>query len=87
MKGCRNCACWQALEEFLDRIDPATQGKKAQLGLCKRYAPRPLTPETGAGAVAGAVGGAVGGAMPRWNAFWPQVASDDWCGEWDPQFD
>ena len=49
MKGCRNCSCWQALEEFLDRIDPATQDKKAQLGLCKRYAPRPLTPEGGAG--------------------------------------
>ncbi len=99
MKGCRNCACWQALEEFLDRIYPATQGKKAQLGLCKRYAPRPLTPETGAGAVGGAVGGTAGGtagdtaggtagaAEPRWSTFWPQVASDDWCGEWDPQFD
>jgi len=83
MKGCRNCACWQALEEFLDRIDPATQGKKAQLGLCKRYAPRPLTP----GAGAGEVDGMVGGAAPRWSTFWPQVASDDWCGEWDPQFD
>ncbi len=79
MKGCRNCACWQALEEFLDRIDPATQGKKAQLGLCKRYAPRPLTPEAGAGDT--------GAAEPRWSTFWPQVASDDWCGEWDPQFD
>ena len=79
MKGCRSCSCWQALEEFLDRIDPATQGKKAQLGLCKRYAPRPLTPEAGAGDA--------NGAEPRWNTFWPQVASDDWCGEWDPQFD
>ena len=83
MKGCRSCSCWQALEEFLDRIDPATQDKKAQLGLCKRYAPRPLTPEAGAGAV----GGEQGGAAPRWNTFWPLVASDDWCGEWDPQFD
>ena len=45
MKGCRNCKCWQALEEFLDRIDAATQGQKAQIGLCKRYAPRPLTPK------------------------------------------
>jgi hypothetical protein len=87
MKGCRNCSRWQALEEFLDRIDPATQDKKAQLGLCKRYAPRSLTPEAGAGAVGGAVGGGMGGAEPRWRAFWPHVASDDWCGEWDPQFD
>ena len=83
MKSCRTCACWQALEEFLDRIDPATQDKKAQVGLCKRYAPRPLTPESGAGAM----GGEANRAEPRWNAFWPRVASDDWCGEWDPQFD
>ena len=87
MKGCRNCSCWQALEEFLDRIDPATQGKQAQLGLCKRYAPRPLTPAAGeGGAGAGGEGGAAADAR-RWNAFWPQVASDEWCGEWDPQFD
>ena len=79
MKGCRNCSCWQALEEFLDRIDPATQDQKAQLGLCKRYAPRPLTPEAGAGEA--------NGAGPCWHTFWPKVASDDWCGEWDPQFD
>ncbi len=85
MKGCRTCSCWQALEEFLDRIDPATQGKKAQLGLCRRYAPRPLTPEPGPGAAV--VDGEAGGAARRWNTFWPQVASDDWCGEWDPQFD
>ncbi len=84
MKGCRTCSCWQALEEFLDRIDPATQNQKAQLGLCKRYAPRPLTPEAGAGEVGA---GAANGAEPRWSTFWPQVASDDWCGEWDPQFD
>ncbi len=83
MKGCRNCSCWQAVEEFLDRIDPATQDKKAQIGLCKRYAPRPLTPEGGAGAM----GGGANGAEPHWNTFWPRTASDDWCGEWDPQFD
>ncbi len=76
MKGCRNCKQWQALEEFLDRIDPATQDQKAQIGLCKRYAPRPLTPEPSAA-----------GAEPRWDTFWPRVASDDWCGEWDPKFD
>lgn len=89
MKGCRTCACWQALEEFLDRIDPATQDQKAQLGLCKRYAPRPLTSETGTGGGAGGGtgGGTGGGGAERWDTFWPQVASDDWCGEWDPQFD
>ncbi len=95
MKGCRSCSCWQAMEEFLDRIDPATQGKKAQLGLCRRSAPRPLTAEAGAGArggpeggeLGGESGGELGGAARRWNTFWPQVASDDWCGEWDPQFD
>ena len=77
MKGCRNCKLWQELEEFLDRIDPATQDQKVQIGLCRRYAPRPLTPEPSE----------VGGAEPRWDTFWPRVASDDWCGEWDPEFD
>ena len=79
MKGCRSCSCWQALEEFLDRIDPATQGTKVQLGLCKRYAPRPITPETQPGEAISA--------DPRWSTVWPKAASDDWCGEWDPQFD
>ncbi len=85
MKGCRNCKLWQALEEFLDRIDPATQDQKVEIGLCRRYAPRPLTPEPGA--LGGEVGGEVGSAEPRWDSFWPRVASDDWCGEWDPKFD
>ncbi len=79
MKGCRTCSCWQALDEFLDRIDPATQGMKVQLGRCKRYPPRPITPEAGPEDA--------NGAERRWNTFWPQVTSDDWCGEWDPQFD
>ncbi len=47
MKGCRSCVNWHAMEEFLDRVDPATKDQKAQLGLCKRYAPRPLTPDAG----------------------------------------
>ncbi len=82
MKGCRNCKQWQALEEFLDRIDPATQDQKVEIGLCRRYAPHPLTPEPG-----GEVDGEVSGAGSRWDTFWPRVASDDWCGEWDPKFD
>lgn len=77
MKGCRNCTTWLALEEFLDRIDPATQGQKVQIGQCRRYAPKALTPE------AATAGGGVAG----WDTFWPRVASDDWCGEWNPQFD
>ncbi len=78
MKGCRNCTTWDALEEFLDRIDPATQGQKVQIGQCRRYAPRPLTPETASTAASGTA---------RWDSFWPRVASDDWCGEWDPKLD
>ena len=76
MKGCRNCVNWQALEEFLDRLDPATKNQKVQIGRCKRYAPRPLMPGAGAN-----------GAEPDRDSCWPRVASDDWCGEWDPQFD
>jgi hypothetical protein len=86
MKGCRNCKQWQALEEFLDRIDPATQDQKVEIGLCRRYAPHPLTPEPD-GEVGGEVDGEVSGAGSRWDTFWPRVASDDWCGEWDPKFD
>ncbi len=82
MKSCRNCSNWQATEEFLDRIDPATSGQKVQLGFCRRYAPHPVTPETGAD-ISG------GGSGPNGSIFsshWPKVASDDWCGEWDPPF-
>ena len=83
MKGCRTCSCWQALEEFLDRIDPATEDKKVQIGQCRPSAPRPPTPDTGTGTGTGVENSA----EPRWTTFWPQTASDDWCGEWDPQFD
>ena len=76
MKGCRNCVNWQALEEFLDRVDPATKDQKVQIGRCRRYAPRPLSPGAGAN-----------DAVPDQDSCWPRVASDDWCGEWDPQFD
>ncbi len=76
MKGCRNCGNWQSLDEFLDRVDPATKNQKVQIGRCKRYAPRPLTPD-----------GGPNGGEPAWDSYWPRVASDDWCGEWDPQFD
>ncbi len=76
MKGCRTCANWQALEEFLDRVDPATKDQKVHIGRCKRYAPHPLSPGAGAN-----------DAVPDQDSRWPRVVSDDWCGEWDPQFD
>ncbi len=76
MKGCRTCTNWQSTGEILDRVDPATRNEKAQLGRCRRYAPPPLT--RGAG---------TNGAEPDWDSYWPRVASDDWCGEWDPKFD
>ena len=71
MKGCRNCHHWQSQDVELDRIDPATANLKVQVGLCRRYAPRP--------------GGATTtGSAPTDTAPWPRVASDDWCGEWEP---
>jgi len=71
MKGCRNCTSWQGVGEYLDREDPATAGQKVQMGLCRRHAPRPGTRLTS---------DTEAGASP-----WPQVASDDWCGEWEPK--
>jgi len=76
MKGCRSCNHWQGMEEFLDRIDPATSGQKVQLGTCRRYAPRPAAAEANGAA-----------ATARVDSRWPVAASDDWCGEWDPKFD
>ncbi|MFQ5467649.1 MAG: hypothetical protein ACE5DS_05875 [Kiloniellaceae bacterium] len=74
MKGCRTCRHWQGVERYLERVDPATAGKKVQLGLCRRHAPQPSIGADGADAddMAGARG------------RWPAVASDDWCGEWEP---
>lgn len=69
MKGCRSCTHWQATDERLEREDPATAGQKVQIGLCRRFAPRPLTTQTAVAA----------------EASWPRVASDDWCGEWEPR--
>ena len=74
MKGCRNCRHWQGQEVFLDRIDPATANQKVQVGACRRYAPHPGAMGSGAGAPGAEV------------SPWPRVASDDWCGEWEPQF-
>ena len=71
MKGCRGCKSWQSREEFLDREDPATNGLKVQMGVCRRYAPHPAVS-----------GGAVDEKPPE--AQWPSVPSDAWCGEWEP---
>lgn len=74
MKGCRSCTHWQNLEEELDRIDPATNGQKVRIGLCRRFAPRPATVMAGEGERPG-----------QGEARWARVASDDWCGEWEPR--
>lgn len=73
MKGCRSCTHWQDRELEIDRIDPATANQKVRLGVCRRHAPRPG-----------------GGPAPTPDSLetmpWPPVASDDWCGEWEPDF-
>ena len=71
MKGCRSCKGWQSREEFLDREDPATNGQKVQMGVCRRYAPHPT------------VGGETVNGNPA-EAQWPSVPSDAWCSEWEP---
>lgn len=79
MKGCRKCNNWQGSGEHLDRLDPATAGQKAELGLCRRYAPRPVNNAVSEAKDAGTA--------ERLVARWPVAASDDWCGEWDPKLD
>lgn len=76
MKGCRRCTYWQCTGEQLDRDDPAIMGKKVEFGLCRRYAPRPGTSLNGNG-----VDDVPGNADV---SPWPKVASDEWCGEWQP---
>lgn len=77
MKGCRSCTHWIAIDEHLERIDPATSNLKVQLGHCHRYAPRPISRERAPGGQNGVV----------LEGVWPVVASDQWCGEWDPKFE
>jgi len=76
MKGCRRCTYWQGTGEQLDRDDPAIMGQKVEFGLCRRYAPQPGTNLNGNGAGDGT---GTGGESP-----WPKIASDEWCGEWQP---
>lgn len=72
MKCCRRCCYWQGIGEPLDRDDPLIVGQKVELGLCRRYAPQPGTADaTGDGR----------------DSLWPNVASDEWCGEWHPDAD
>jgi hypothetical protein len=73
MKGCRRCTYWHGLGELLDRDDPAIINQKVELGLCRRYAPKP-----GADAQAAQTGNDE-------DSLWPKVASDEWCGEWQPE--
>ncbi len=72
MKGCRRCTYWQGTGQQLDRDDPAIMGKKVEFGLCRRYAPKPGTSINGSDLENGD------------DSLWPQVASDEWCGEWQP---
>jgi hypothetical protein len=72
MKDCRRCTYWQGTGQHLDRDDPAIVGAKVEYGLCRRYAPQPGAKMNGAGASGDA------------ESLWPQVASDEWCGEWQP---
>jgi hypothetical protein len=55
---------------MLDREDPLVVGQNAELGLCRRHAPKP-----GDNAATGT------------DSLWPRVASDEWCGEWEPKID
>jgi hypothetical protein len=72
MKGCRRCTYWQGTGQQLDRDDPAIMGRKVEFGLCRRYAPQPGTALNG------------NGAGDVEDSPWPKVASDEWCGEWQP---
>jgi hypothetical protein len=76
MKGCRSCKNWVGVEEYLDRDDPAAVNTKVQMGACRRYAPQPHS-----------ITGPAGAEAPRIGSFWPLVASDEWCGEWEPGFE
>jgi hypothetical protein len=77
MKGCRRCTYWQGTGQQLDRDDPAIVGKKVEFGLCRRYAPKPGTSTNGT---------SINGSDLENgdDSLWPKVASDEWCGEWQP---
>ena len=64
---CRRCTSWEGTGEALDREDPMLVGKQVELGVCRRFAPRPGD-----------------GNDEEPGGFWPKVASDAWCGEWEP---
>ena len=84
MKGCRRCTYWQCTGPQLDRDDPVIMGRKVEVGLCRRYAPNPGTVANGANGANHANGSddeADGGE----ESLWPKVASDEWCGEWQPE--
>lgn len=72
MKDCRRCTYWQGIGEHLDRDDPSLMGQKVEFGHCRRYAPQPGVSMNGSGSADGG------------HSLWPKVASDEWCGEWQP---
>ena len=76
MIGCRSCKHWNALEEYLDRDDTGLMNQKAQLGNCQRHAPRAATVTAGSPE-----------ASQKTAILWPILASDDKCGEYEPNFE
>ena len=76
MKTCRSCHYWLTTGEEIDRIDPETNGLKAEKGSCRRFAPQPYTTPLDPS-----------GQAPQMISRWPPAASDDGCGQWEPRID
>jgi hypothetical protein len=75
MKGCGSCGYWGGIGQYLDRDDPHLMGQKVQIGACRRSAPPVLTVQV------------EGGHKDiQLQTVWPTTASDDWCGEWIPNY-
>lgn len=72
MKSCRRCTYWQGVGQYLDRDDPDIMGQKVEFGLCRRHAPKPGLGLRGCDSENGD------------SSLWPKAASDEWCGEWQP---
>ena len=75
MKACGRCGFWGGNGERLERDDPNLLGQKVELGSCRRSAPQVVTRQ-------------LEGAYEelRLQTVWPTTGSDDWCGEWIPDY-
>jgi hypothetical protein len=58
---CKSCKFWEE-----KTVEPPA------MGLCRRYAPRPLAVSALSSA-------------ENLDAVWPRTGPDAWCGEWDRQ--